>query len=121
MKFRTHLTFREYREKYCERLKLRYFYQLKIPKLSGNTAILVAAKWFYGKCYIEHSTVSYIDIATLMGAISNYISDNSLVIGFASHAKVVNLDKDAGILENMDKIQNCQLDMRHTLKKRWNC
>jgi len=96
----------EYREKILRALEIAIFLSIKnLPKLSGNTAILVDVSGSMGGAISEHSTVSYIDIATLMGAISNYISDNSLVIGFASHAKVVNLDKDAGILENMDKIQ----------------
>ncbi len=41
-----------------------------------------------------------------MGAISQYISNESLVVAFATTAKIVELSRDSGILKNMAKIRS---------------
>lgn len=102
----TYDTSREYRQKILRALEIAIYLSVRnLPKLSGNTAILVDVSGSMGSSISERSVVSYIDIATLFGAITDYISDNSLVIAFASHAEIVPLNEDTGILENVEKIQ----------------
>jgi len=80
-----------------------------IPRLEGNTAILVDVSGSMNSNLSEYSSVKYVDIASLMGAISHMISDKALVIAFASRADIRKLAPDAGIFQNMDKIQDAHV------------
>lgn len=95
-----------YKNKVLHALEIAMILSIKnIPKLDGKTAIIVDTSGSMTNYLSEKSYTTYMDISTLMGALSHYISDNSLVIAFATNAEVVDLDKDGSIFENMDKIR----------------
>jgi hypothetical protein len=103
---------REYKEKVLRALEVALFLSVKnIPKLPGKTTVIVDTSGSMTNYISQYSSVSYVDIASLMGAIANYISDNSLVIAFASSAKKVLLDLDRGILKNMETIKSTDVGM----------
>ena len=97
----------EYKQEVLRALEIALFLSIKnLPKLDGKTAIIVDTSGSMCSSISENSVVEYIDISTLMGAISQYISDESRVVAFATTAKIVELSKDSGILQNMAKIRS---------------
>ncbi len=97
----------EYKQEVLRALEIALFLSVKnLPKLDGRTAIIVDTSGSMCSPISQNSVVEYIDISTLMGAISQYISDESIVIAFATTAKIVELSKDSGILQNMAKIRS---------------
>lgn len=97
----------EYKQEVLRALEIALFLSVKnLPKLDGRTAIIVDTSGSMRSPISENSVVEYIDISTLMGAISQYISDESIVIAFATTAKIVELSKDSGIIQNMAKIRS---------------
>lgn len=97
----------EYKQEVLRALEIALFLSIKnLPKLDGKTAIIVDTSGSMHSSISENSVVEYIDISTLMGAISQYISDESIVIAFATTAKIVELSKDSEILQNMAKIRS---------------
>ena len=97
----------EYKQEVLRALEIALFLSIKnLPKLDGRTAIIVDTSGSMCSPISENSVVEYIDIATLMGSISQYISDESIVVAFATTAKIVELSKDSGILQNMAKIRS---------------
>lgn len=97
----------EYKQEVLRALEIALFLSIKnLPKLDGKTAIIVDTSGSMCSPISENSVVEYIDISTLMGAISQYISDESLVVAFATTAKIVELSKDSGIIQNMAKIRS---------------
>ena len=99
----------EYKAKVLKALEIAIFLSVRnIPKLHGNTAIFVDTSGSMTNYLSEHSKVTYVDIASLMGAVSHMISDKSLVIAFASTAEEVPLDKDGSIFENLERIENTE-------------
>ena len=97
----------EYKQEVLRALEIALFLSIKnLPKLDGKTAIIVDTSGSMHSSISENSVVEYIDISTLMGAISQYISDESRVVAFATTAKIVELSKDSGILQNMAKIRS---------------
>ena len=98
---------KEYKQEVLRALEIALFLSVKnLPKLDGRTAIIVDTSGSMHNPISENSVVEYIDISTLMGAISQYISDESLVVAFATTAKIVELSKDSGIIQNMAKIRS---------------
>lgn len=97
----------EYKQEVLRALEIALFLSVKnLPKLDGRTAIIVDTSGSMHSPISKNSVVEYIDIATLMGSISQYISDESLVVAFGTTAKVVPLSRDSGILKNMETIKN---------------
>jgi len=97
----------EYKQEVLRALEIALFLSIKnLPKLDGKTAIIVDTSGSMCSPISENSVVEYIDISTLMGAISQYISDESLVVAFATTAKIVELSRDSGIIQNMAKIRS---------------
>jgi len=97
----------EYKQEVLRALEIALFLSIKnLPKLDGKTAIIVDTSGSMRSPISENSVVEYIDISTLMGAISQYISDESLVVAFATTAKIVDVDRDSGIIQNMAKIRS---------------
>lgn len=97
----------EYKQEVLRALEIALFLSIKnLPKLDGKTAIIVDTSGSMHSPISKNSVVEYIDIATLMGSISQYISDESLVVAFGTTAKVVPLSRDSGILKNMETIKN---------------
>jgi hypothetical protein len=98
---------REYQQKVLRALEIALFLSVKnLPKLDGRTAIIVDTSGSMHNSISKNSVVEYIDIATLMGSIARYVSDESLVVAFGTTAKVVPLSRDSGILKNMETIKN---------------
>jgi hypothetical protein len=98
---------REYQQKVLRALEIALFLSVKnLPKLDGRTAIIVDTSGSMHSSISRNSVVEYIDISTLMGSISQYISDESIVVAFATTAKIVELSKDSGIIQNMAKIKS---------------
>lgn len=96
----------EYKQKILRALETALYLSVQnIPRLSGNTVVIVDTSGSMDSSLSERSLVTYKDIAALIGAISHMISDNAIVIAFASMAKKVLLDKDGSLFENMKKIQ----------------
>ena len=101
---------REYQQKVLRALEVALFLSVKnIPRLPGKTAVVVDTSGSMSSCISQYSSVSYVDIASLLGAISHMISDDSLVIAFADTAEKVALDKDGSIFENMKKVKNTKV------------
>lgn len=101
---------REYKQRVLRVLEIAMFNSVKnIPKFSGKTAVIVDTSGSMSNYISQYSSVSYVDIASLLGAISHMISDDSLVIAFADTAEKVALDKDGSIFENMKKVKNTEV------------
>lgn len=101
---------REYQQKVLRALEIALFLSVKnLPKLDGRTAIIVDTSGSMHNSISKNSVVEYIDIATLMGSIARYVSDESLVVAFGTTAKVVPLSRDSGILKNMETIKNADV------------
>lgn len=101
---------REYKGKVLRALEIAMYLSVKnIPKLSGKTAVIVDTSGSMSSYISQYSSVSYVDIASLLGAISHMISDDSLVIAFADTAEKVALERDGSIFENMKRIQNTEV------------
>lgn len=97
----------EYKQEVLRALEIALFLSVKnLPKLDGRTAIIVDTSGSMHNSISKNSVVEYIDIATLMGSIARYVSDESLVVAFGTTAKVVPLSRDSGILKNMETIKN---------------
>lgn len=98
---------RKYKQEVLRALEIAMFLSVKnLPKLDGRTAIIVDTSGSMHSSISRNSVVEYIDISTLMGSISQYISDESIVVAFATTAKIVELSKDSGIIQNMETIKN---------------
>jgi 60 kDa SS-A/Ro ribonucleoprotein len=101
---------REYKEKVLHALEIAMYLSVKnIPILPGKTAVIVDTSGSMGAHISERSVISYVNIASLLGAISHMISDDSLVIAFANTAEKVVLERDGSIFKNMKRIQNTEV------------
>jgi len=101
---------REYKEKVLHALEIAMYLSVKnIPILPGKTAVIVDTSGSMGAHISKRSVISYVNIASLLGAISHMISDDSLVIAFADTAEKVVLERDGSIFKNMKRIQNTKV------------
>lgn len=75
-----------------------------LPQLGGSTAVLIDLSGSMSSTLSNESIIQYRDIGCLMGAISHYISDESVVIPFSESAKIVPLSKNNSIISNLEKI-----------------
>jgi len=75
-----------------------------LPKLGGKTAIIVDSSGSMEAVLSDKSVVQYSDCANFLGAVSHYISDESVVIAYSQDAKYVPLSKNNSIINNMEKI-----------------
>ncbi len=75
-----------------------------LPKLGGKTAIIIDSSASMEQQLSAESVVQYSDCANFLGAVSHYISDESIVIAYSEHAKVVPLSRNDSIINNMEKI-----------------
>lgn len=77
-----------------------------MPHISGDTAIFVDLSGSMTSSLNRNSTVRYIDIASLFGALSDKICDNSIIGVFGQTFDTVNVSKRLPILAKMDQIRN---------------
>lgn len=76
-----------------------------IPRLSGTTAIFIDHSGSMDTPLSKRSTVEYFEIGAVLGAIAQYICDQSIVGLFGEVVRVVHLRQQAGILNNIGILQ----------------
>lgn len=77
-----------------------------LPKLEGNTCVMVDLSGSMNTPLSEKSSVTYRNISALMGSIANEMSENAVVIAFATDAKSVPLSTRNSVISNMKQIEN---------------
>lgn len=98
---------KEYKNEVLRSLEVALYLSVKnVPSLSGKTAIIVDTSGSMNYTLSQYSSVSYVDVASLMGALAHLISDEALVIAFATTAEILKLEKDTWLIHNMEKIEN---------------
>lgn len=89
-----------------------------VPKLSGTTAIFIDHSGSMDTPLSERSTVEYFEVGAVLGAIAQFCCDKSIVGLFGEIFKLVNLRKQAGILNNVDILK--RTDVGHSTNA-WKC
>ena len=77
-----------------------------VPRLRGSSFITSDNSGSMHSTISEKSTISNIDIANLLMAMSNKICDQSICSVFGDSHKVVNLPNSGGIISNMERASN---------------
>lgn len=77
-----------------------------IPKLGGLSFVCVDLSSSMDGRLSSKSAVTYKDISSLFGSISNRMSEKSIVSVFANEFELINLSNRNGILENTNKIMD---------------
>lgn len=75
-----------------------------IPKMNGNTLIVVDLSGSMESKLSTDSVVSYKDISSLFGAMSSQIFPESIVVGFADNMQTINNISGTPILQAKDNI-----------------
>ncbi len=75
-----------------------------IPKMGGDTLVVVDLSGSMSHALSDKSTVSYKDISSLFGAMASQIFPQSIVVGFADEMKVIHNLAGTPILQAKDTI-----------------
>jgi 60 kDa SS-A/Ro ribonucleoprotein len=83
-----------------------------VPEFDGNTVVAVDLSGSMEDQLSERSTVSYMDVASVMGAIATKTNPNSIVYGFGQNIEKIALNSSSSVMDIVQKIKGTHVGHR---------